>query len=140
MTTDLIRHARELRQRQTKAESLLWNVLRAKRLCNTKFRRQHPVLPFVADFACCELRWIVEIDGGYHDYQYEGDENRTQYLQKLGWQVVRFGNEDVIADVEAVAIAIAKTIGLTPEIARRVPKPSGMMCPRPKKPNRKFHG
>ena len=128
MTTELIRRARELRQLQTKAESLLWNVLRAKRLCNKKFRRQHPVPPFVADFACCELALIVEIDGGYHDYQYEDDASRQKFLEAQGWQVVRFSTEDVRQDVEAVAIAIAKTIGLTPEIAPRIPKPSGMKC------------
>lgn len=87
MTTELIRRARELRQRQTKAESLLWSVLRAKRLCNKKFRRQHPVNPFVADFACCELALIVEIDGGYHDYQCEDDARRQNFLEAQGWRV-----------------------------------------------------
>ena len=133
MTTELIRRARELRQLQTKAEPLLWNVLRAKRLCNKKFRRQHPVPPFVADFASCELRLIVEIDGGYHDYQYEDDASRQRFLEALGWQVVRFSTEAVLQDVEAVAIAIAKRIDLTPEIAPRVPRPSGMKCARAKK-------
>ena len=77
-----------------------------------------------------ELRLIVEIDGGYHDYQYEGDLNRTEYLEQQGWRVLRFANEEVIDDLEATAIAIARAIGLTPAIAPRTAKPSGMMCPR----------
>jgi very-short-patch-repair endonuclease len=104
---ELTRRARELRLRQTKAESLLWGVLRSRRLCGLKFRRQHPLDPFVADFACIEMRLIVEIDGGYHDYVYANDLTRQQKLEAQGWRVIRFSNEDVLADVEAVAIAIA---------------------------------
>ena len=61
--------ARELRQRQTKAESLLGDAVRAKRLCGLKFRRQYAIGPFFADFACVARKLIVELDGGYHDYQ-----------------------------------------------------------------------
>ena len=126
MTTELIRKARELRHRQTKAESLVWSVLRANRLCNKKFRRQHPVHPFVADFACCEMAMIVEIDGGYHDYTYEDDSHRQQYLEEQGWRVLRFSNEEVIEDVEAVAIAIAKSMGLKPTYGPHIEVRSGM--------------
>ena len=126
MTTELIRKARELRNRQTRAESLVWSVLRANRLCNKKFRRQHPVHPFVADFACCELALIVEIDGGYHDYTYEDDTHRQQYLEAQGWRVLRFSNEEVIDDVEAVAIAIAKSMGLKPTYGPHIEVRSGM--------------
>jgi adenine-specific DNA-methyltransferase len=60
--------ARALREAQTQAESLLWNVLRARRLCGLKFRRQFPIAPFIVDFACVARKLVVEIDGGYHDY------------------------------------------------------------------------
>ena len=115
-------YARELRKRQTEAESLVWYVLRSRRLCGLKFRRQHPIEPFIADFACVTEKQIVEIDGGYHDYQYEGDLDRQQYLVAKGWDVLRFTNEDVLADVDAVAIAIAKHLGLQPEFRGRKPK------------------
>ncbi len=60
-------HSRDPRMRQTEAESLLWYVLRARRLCGLQFRRQY-LEPFIADLACVEERLVVEIDGGYHDY------------------------------------------------------------------------
>ena len=85
MTVEITKRARQLRERQTRAESLLWNVLGAKRLSGLKFRRQH-------------------------DYQYENDASRQKYLEGRGWPVLRYSNEDVLDDVEAVAIAIAKKL------------------------------
>ena len=104
----LTEHARELRARQTKAESLLWAVLRGRRLCGLKFRRQYPIEPYIADFACVDKRIVVELDGGYHDYIDDKDQIRQKKLESLGWKVIRFPNEDVLEDVEAVAVAIAK--------------------------------
>ena len=130
MTEIAVRRARKLRERQTKAESILWDVLRAKRLCGLKFRRQHPVGPFIADFACVSKMQIIEIDGGYHDYQYEDDMGRQEFLENQGWSVIRFSNEEVLDDVEAVAIAIAKQLGLEPEFGKRKRMESGMMSPR----------
>lgn len=102
MTNDPLRkNARHLRQTQTEAERLLWEVLRAKRFQGIKFRRQHPVDHFIADFASPELKVIIELDGGYHDYTYEKDKRRQIYLETLGWKVIRILNEDVILDLEA---------------------------------------
>src|SRR6056297_2406540 len=101
-------HARELRVRQTEAESLLWYVLRSRRLGGLKFRRQYPIEPFITDFACVEKRLVVEIDGGYHEHIDEKDQTRQQQIEHAGWTVLRFRNEDVLGDVEAVAVAIAK--------------------------------
>ncbi len=126
MTVDKTIRARQLRQRQTKAESLLWNVLRAKRLCGLKFRRQYPIGPFFADFACVARRAIVELDGGYHDYQFESDDKRQRYLAGQGWSFMRFSNENVLDDVEAVAISIAKHMALVPEFGERKRAISGM--------------
>ena len=107
-------HARELRDRQTEAESLLWYVLRGRRLCGLKFRRQYPIKPYIADFACVEKRLVIEIDGGYHDYVEEKDKQRQEKIEALGWTVIRFPNEEVLDDVDAIAIAIAKLVGLEP--------------------------
>ena len=118
---ELTHRARDLRARQTEAESLLWYVLRARRLCGLKFRRQYPIAPFVVDFACIEKKLVIEIDGGYHDYVYEKDDSRQRKIEAEGWDVIRFSNEDVLADVEAVAIAITKHLGLEPEFRGRKP-------------------
>ncbi len=106
MRDGIIGKARQLRERQTKAESLLWSVLRAKQLCGLKFRRQHPIPPYVADFACVARKIVVELDGGYHDYQYQYDVSRQRFLELQGWKVIRFLNEDVVNDVEAVAVSL----------------------------------
>ena len=106
--------SRELRARQTKAESLIWTVVRARRLAGLKFRRQHPIGPFFGDFVCIEKHLVIELDGGYHDYQYEDDVERQSYIEDRGWRVIRFTNEEVLSDVEAVAISIAKQLGVPP--------------------------
>lgn len=100
----IFENARELRTNQTKAEIILWNHLRARRFDNLKFRRQHPILHFIADFYCHELRLIVEIDGEYHEKteQQKLDNSRTQELEQLGYSVVRFQNNEVFEDVNLV--------------------------------------
>lgn len=118
---ELTKRARDLRARQTKAESLLWYVLRGRRLCGLKFRRQFPIGPFIADFACIETKLVVEIDGGYHDYVYEDDDSRQQKIEAAGWNVIRFSNEDVLDDVEAVGIAIAKYLEIEPTFRGQKP-------------------
>ena len=129
------RRARRLRDRQTKAESLLWNVVRAKRLCGLKFRRQHPVGPFFPDFACVEQHVIVELDGGYHEHCGEADLARQRYLEQQGWRVIRFTNEEVLGDVDAVARSLAKQLGLDFRIGERKTMRSGMMCKKPPAPD-----
>ncbi|KAA1262015.1 hypothetical protein LF1_45760 [Rubripirellula obstinata] len=106
-----ISDARDLRRRQTEAESLLWSVLRAKQVCRLKFRRQHPEPPYIIDFACLAEKLAVEIDGGYHDNVYDKDQARERFLIDRGWRIKRFTNEDVRSDVESVATAIARYLG-----------------------------
>ncbi len=118
---ELTEKARNLRAGQTEAESLLWTVIRGRRLCGLKFRRQYPIEPFIADFACINEKLVVEIDGGYHDYVYEEDQSRQQKIEALGWDVIRFTNEEVLGDVEAVAISIDRHLGLEPEFRGRTP-------------------
>ena len=90
--------ARSLREKQTRSEGLLWSILRARQLCGLKFRRQHPIGPWITDFACREKMLVVEIDGGYHDETVEEDLTRQKYLESLGWTVIRFTAEDVEQD------------------------------------------
>ncbi len=118
--------ARSLRKNETKSEKLLWSILRGKQLCGLKFRRQHPVGPFFADFACVSRRLVVEIDGGCHDEIGEADLEREAYLRKLGWNVIRFSDEEVEQDPEAVAIGIANHLDLEYEFRKRKETGSGM--------------
>ncbi len=97
--------AKSLRATQTNAEGLLWSVLRGKQLCEMKFRRQHPIGPFFADFVCVSRRIVVELDGGYHDSIQDNDIKRQQYLYKHGWTVIRFTDDEVLRDVESVCDA-----------------------------------
>jgi very-short-patch-repair endonuclease len=94
--------ARDLRSRQTSAEDVLWSALRNRRLFGLKFRRQHPIGPFVADFCCHERRLIVELDGPVHDSTVEQDAERSLYLGARTFRVIRFRNEQVFQDLEEV--------------------------------------
>jgi very-short-patch-repair endonuclease len=95
--------ARQLRKDETKSEELFWNVVRNRKLNNRKFYRQHPIKYeyleveryFIADFYCPEKKLVVEIDGKIHENQKEYDETRTQIINCLGIQVIRFQNEDL---------------------------------------------
>ena len=118
--------ARSLRKTQTASEGLLWSVLRARQLCGLKFRRQHPIEPWIVDFACPEKMLVVEIDGGYHDDIVENDLKRQEQLVAMGWQVIRFTDKDVEEDADAVARAIARELDLEYEFSPRKATGSGM--------------
>ena len=122
-----VTRARSLRENQTKSEGLLWSILRAEQLCGLKFRRQHPIGPWITDFACVEKMLVVEVDGGYHDETGEEDVQRQKSLEELGWTVIRFTDKDVEEDAEAVARAIAKKLDLPYKFVRREKTGSGMM-------------
>jgi very-short-patch-repair endonuclease len=94
--------ARSLRETPTDAESLLWYHLRDRRLANFKFRRQRPIGPYFADFACIEAKLIVELDGGQHVEAAGYDENRTRFIEAQGYRVLRFWNNEVLAQADAV--------------------------------------
>jgi very-short-patch-repair endonuclease len=96
--------ARQLRANATDAEALLWQRLRSRQLAGYKFRRQHPVGVFFADFACIEARLVVELDGGQHASA-EGqlsDERRSAALAAQGYVVLRFWNHDVLQQTDVV--------------------------------------
>jgi len=101
---------RELRQNQTEAERILWGRLRGRRLLGARFRRQHRIGPYFADFACPELQLVVELDGSQHLEQVAYDGARTDDLCAAGYRVLRFWNDDVIARTEQVLDAIARCL------------------------------
>lgn len=99
-----------LRKNQTDAERLVWYHLRNRRLAGHKFRRQHPIGPFIVDFACVEEHLIIELDGGQHAIQGEHDGQRSRYLESRGYKVMRFWNNQVLKDIQVVIAAILETL------------------------------
>jgi very-short-patch-repair endonuclease len=92
------RYAKSLRKKQTMAEKKLWNFLKGRRCAGLKFRRQHPIHYYVADFYCHEQRLMIEVDGKIHSVLSikEHDENRTAELERYGIRIIRFSNEQVM--------------------------------------------
>ena len=88
--------ARQLRRDQTDAERVMWDVLRDRQLLNLKFRRQHPIGNYIADFCCIEKGLIIEMDGSQHLDRVAQDEERTKWLNAQVFQVLRFTNGDVL--------------------------------------------
>jgi len=90
-------YARNNRKAMTAEEEALWSCLKNRRLGGAKFRRQHPIADFIADFYCEAHALVIEVDGGYHNRkaQQEYDEGRTYELSKLNLKVIRFTNREV---------------------------------------------
>ncbi len=97
-------NAKRLRREMTDAERRLWKHLRAGRLEGFKFRRQHPVPPYVLDFCCVEVGLAIELDGSQHSEA--RDASRSRYLESQGWRIVRFWDNDVLNKTDAVVEAI----------------------------------
>ncbi|MBU1638827.1 endonuclease domain-containing protein [bacterium] len=100
---------KELRRELTAAERLLWLKLQRKQL-GARFRKQHPIDPYVVDFCCVQSNLIIEIDGDSH-FQENGpkhDEIRTDFLESIGWRIVRYTNTDVLKNLDAVVEDIGK--------------------------------
>ncbi|MBD1943587.1 DUF559 domain-containing protein [Coleofasciculus sp. FACHB-712] len=134
--SELLQRAKELRQQQTPAEKLLWECLRDRRLYDAKFRRQHNLGQFIADFYCHAARLVIELDGKIHQQpqQQQRDSDRDQWMQANGFTVLRFRNEEVFSNTEAVLETIAQALPspLTPlpegegnRNLDRLPSPSG---------------
>jgi very-short-patch-repair endonuclease len=102
--------ARILRRDRTEAEARLWRYLRNRQMEGAKFRFQSPVGPYVADFLCVEARLIVELDGGQHGIQAEKDAARTKVLEAAGYTVIRFWNNEVLANTEGVVETIRLSV------------------------------
>ena len=101
--------ARDLRRNMTDAEQRLWHYLRRRQLAGHRFRRQCPVGPYVADFACLERRLIIELDGGQHAGSAH-DRCRDAYLHRCGFRVLRFWNNLVFENLEGVLFEIDRAL------------------------------
>lgn len=110
--SEVIDRARTLRLNATDVEKKLWQHLRDRQLLGHKFRRQHPVGPYVLDFACEELKLAIELDGGQHNQpaQQKHDAARSALLQQAGWQVLRFWNNEVNENMDGVLQTIADAL------------------------------
>jgi len=108
--TSLLATARELRAASTDAERRLWYYLRDRRLSGYRFRRQAPIGRFVVDFVCVRARLIVELDGGQHADHLLEDLERTQWLARSGYRVIRFWNHEVLQRTEAVLESILEAL------------------------------
>ncbi len=93
-----------MRYTATDAEHLMWQLLRAKRFMNLKFRRQHVIKPYILDFYCHEISLVIELDGSQHgmDNAIEYDAERTKFLEALNLTVVRYWNHDVLGRTDVV--------------------------------------
>ena len=102
--------SRRLRKDQTDAERKLWSRLRGRQVNGTKFRRQHAIGIFIADFCCPEQRLVVEVDGSKHIVNADADQRRTAFLLQRGYRVLRFWDNDVLTDTGAVVQQIADAL------------------------------
>ncbi|MFY8135099.1 MAG: endonuclease domain-containing protein [Aquimonas sp.] len=116
--------ARNLRGSMTDAERKLWFHLRGGRLCGFRFRRQHPIPPHVLDFYCHAAKLVVELDGGQHTDQ--ADAARTRALEARGLRVIRFWNNDVLSNTEAVLEAILSALQARPLTPTPLPPGEGL--------------
>jgi len=106
----VIQRARILRRGQTDAERALWRLLRSRQFANYKFRRQHPIESFVADFACLERMVVIEVDGAHHADQRQRDHRREQILRAQGFRILRFSDRQVLTELDSVAEAVLQAL------------------------------
>lgn len=110
--------ARKLRKRLTDAETILWSRLRGRQLDGQKFRRQHPIKAYVVDFACVEVRLVVEVDGATHstDAEREHDEIRSRVLTREGWRIIRVSNNDIYRNLHGTLETILRGARCAPSV------------------------
>ncbi|MDC6350489.1 DUF559 domain-containing protein [Zeaxanthinibacter sp. PT1] len=105
----LKRYARELRKNSTIPEIILWKHLKKKAL-GVEFHRQVPLLDYIVDFYCHEIRLVIEIDGSIHDQTFEYDSKRTKRLSNYGIQIIRFSNQEIKQEMFSVLLSIEQVI------------------------------
>lgn len=127
---ELLEFARKLRQEQTDAEVILWHLLRGRRFCGFKFRRQFPFHGYILDFYCHESRIAVELDGGGHSASEQRlyDAERTRILEATGIHVVRFWNDEVLKQLDDVLLELHRQLATRTE---QPPSPGAVRHPLP---------
>jgi len=104
----LTQAAKRLRKDSTFAERKLWHFLRTKQFSAHKFRRQEPIGRYVVDFVSCEVKVVIELDGGQHAHEQAKDQERDQWLESQGFKVLRFWNNDIMSNMTGVLEIIRK--------------------------------
>jgi len=122
-------HARTLRWEMTDAEKLLWRHLRMEQIGGYKFRRQHPLGNYIADFICLEAALVLEVDGGQHADSADNDAIRTQWLEAKGLHVMRFWNNEVLNNIEGVKLAIWNYLSTLQPPSQLPPRFALPLCP-----------
>jgi very-short-patch-repair endonuclease len=109
---DTFQYACELRKNMTEAERVLWESLKKNNFKEFRFKAQHPIKTFIADFYCHKAKLVIEVDGGIHDCEEnkEYDENRSYEFEELGLKIIRFTNEDVLNNTDFVIEQISKQL------------------------------
>ena len=109
---DIKKIAKTLRKNSTIQEKRLWNLLKNRQFHNLKFKRQSPIGKYVVDFICHERKLIIELDGGQHNENknIENDIERTNFLESLGFKIIRFWNNDIYKNIDGVITEIEKHI------------------------------
>jgi very-short-patch-repair endonuclease len=102
--------ARKLRKNLTDVENKLWSQLRGRQLSGVKFRRQHPIGPFIVDFCCVERGLVVELDGSQHAERSATDERRTRLIERFGYRVLRFWDNEVLSNLYGVLERISEAL------------------------------
>ncbi|WP_322042417.1 endonuclease domain-containing protein [Paraburkholderia sp. J67] len=119
-----LQRAKALRQNMTEAEQLLWRHLRAHRLCGEKFRRQTPIGPYIVDFVHFGARVAIEADGGHHNGN-ASDAVRDAWLRSRGFTVLRFWNDEILRNTDAVLEVILRAVGRGAPPSPPAPLPPG---------------
>jgi adenine-specific DNA-methyltransferase len=119
--------ARNLRRNQSDAERRMWRHLKNRALSGFKFRRQCPIGPYIVDFVCLEKMIVIEIDGGQHAVHIQKDAQRTKNLAMRGFRVLRFWNNEVLANTESVLNTILTALLSSPSSPSLLPKGEGSM-------------
>ena len=103
---------RELRTNQTEVERIMWTILRNRNFLGVKFRRQHSIGNYIADFYCPSIKLVIELDGSVHftEEGLEYDKIREEFMNSLGIKTLRFNNNDVMKNIEGVLEEIKKTL------------------------------
>jgi very-short-patch-repair endonuclease len=122
MATKRTENARSLRKQPIPAEAVLWRALRNRLHGGFKFRRQHQIGPYFADFACVELHLVVEADGESHLVRGQADQERTRFLEAGGWHVMRIWNTEIFDDFETIKEAIYEVYEECVKRSRENPK------------------